>query len=232
MEYDSPLIEALLVKRYKRFLADCRLPSGEVVTAHCANPGSMKTCLQEEGRVWLSESSNPKRKLKYSWEIAEVSGSLININTSRTNAVVKEGLLSGIVKEFDFAYELKSEVKIGDSRLDFMLASKDQNFYVEVKNVTMAGTGDGELLFPDSVTKRGTKHLNELIKIVEGGGKAAMLYCCSRSGTHSMRPATDIDPLYSQTLTQAKESGVLVLAYGCIITPQELKLDKPVDVIL
>ena len=230
MKFPSPLVEGRLERRYKRFFADVRLSDGSLVTAHCANPGSMKSCLVEQGRVWLSDSNDPRRKLRLTWELAEASGARVFVNPLSANRVVHEALARGRVAELSGYTNLRREVRFGaHTRFDFLLEQGDSRCFVEVKNVTL-GLGNGRAAFPDSVTERGTRHLSELINAVASGHRAVLLFCVSRSDARSAEPATDIDPTYARWLTRARAAGVEVLAYKCRINQRGVWLDRSLPV--
>jgi sugar fermentation stimulation protein A len=230
VKFPSELIEGRLLRRYKRFLSDVELADGAVVTAHCANPGSMKTCMVEGERVWLSESKDPKRRLRYTWELAEVAGARIFVNPLAANKVVFEGLERGVLAELDQYDNVQKEVRFGKSRIDFMLSRGKDQCFVEVKNVTLT-LGSGRAAFPDSVTERGTKHLKELIQIKRSGHRAVLLFCVSRSDARSAEAAADIDPTYADWLARAQAEGVEVLAYKCKITKRGVALHRPLPVL-
>jgi len=228
-----PLVTGTLIKRYKRFLADVELDSGEVLTAHVANPGSMMGLDTPGSKVWLSKSDNPKRKLAYSWELLEVTGALVGINTMHPNKITAEGIVSGAIKELAGYGTLRREVKYGkSSRIDILLEDGPDGrpAYVEVKNVHLSRRPP-LAEFPDSVTARGAKHLVELGDMVEAGHRAVMLYLIQRTDCDRFALARDIDPKYAESLDLARKRGVEVLAYGCTISPsainvaQALKLD-------
>uniref|UniRef100_UPI003BAC7012 DNA/RNA nuclease SfsA n=1 Tax=Stappia sp. TaxID=1870903 RepID=UPI003BAC7012 len=230
MRFPAPLVSARLVKRYKRFLADVVLDgSGEEVTAHCANPGAM-TGLKEPGaRVWLSRSDNPKRKLAFSWELVEADGVLVGINTAHPNTLVEEALRAGAIPELADFTSLRREVKYGrNSRIDILLEEADgRSVYVEVKNVhLMRRPGLAE--FPDSVTARGTKHLDEMATMVGEGARAAMVYLVQRPDCERLSLAGDIDPAYARAFEAARAAGVEAYAVGCRITEDEIVADRPV----
>ncbi len=228
MKYPE-LIPGRLIKRYKRFLADVELESGEMVTAHCANTGSMLNCCDPGSRVWLLDSDNPKRKLRYTWELVEVEGRhLACINTNRANHLVKEAILDCRVEELAGYDELFTERPYGveKSRIDILLKKEGSaDCYVEVKNLTLL-TEDGVGVFPDAVTVRGRKHLRELIGVVEEGNRAVLLFNVAHTGIKRIAPAWDIDFKYSSTLQQAMELGVEVLAYGATILPDSISLER------
>ena len=225
MKFDQPLVKATLLKRYKRFLADVRLEDGTELTAHCANPGSMMGLKEPGSVVWLSPNTNPKAKLPYRWEMVEVDGRLVGINTSRPNRIVEEAIAVGRVPELAGYETLRREVKYGqNSRIDLLLAGPGL-CYVEIKNVTLRRNGFAE--FPDAPTARGTKHLRELSDMAAEGHRAVMLYLVQRMDCQSFRLARDIDPEYGEAFDTAKAAGVEALVYSCHLTPQEIYLDKP-----
>ncbi|MGB0749673.1 MAG: DNA/RNA nuclease SfsA [Magnetospiraceae bacterium] len=231
MEFATPLIPGTLIKRYKRFLADVTLQDGTVVTAHCANSGSMLGVKTEGAPVWLSPSDNPKRKLKYTWELIEIDGALVGINTSHPNAIVAEAIQAGSIAPLAGYAALRREVKYGkNSRIDILLEDAARPpCYVEVKNVTLRRENRAE--FPDAVTSRGTKHLRELMEMVRGGSRAVMVYLVQREDCQSFTPAADIDPEYAATLRLAATSGVETLCYACTVTPQAVTVTGtlPID---
>ncbi|MHC5652984.1 DNA/RNA nuclease SfsA [Stappia sp.] len=230
MRFPTALVSGRLVRRYKRFLADVILDDdGETITAHCANPGSMLGLAPEGARVFLSKSDNPKRKLAYSWEIVEVDGVLVGINTAHPNGLVEEALAAGLVGELAGYSSLRREVRYGkNSRIDILLEESDgRPVYVEVKNVhLMREPGLAE--FPDSVTARGAKHLVEMGDMVEQGARAAMVYLVQRPDCARMNLAADIDPAYAAAFAAARERGVEAYAIGCRITPEEIVVDRRV----
>jgi sugar fermentation stimulation protein A len=235
VQYPNPLKTGLLIKRYKRFLADVELADGSVLTMHCANTGSMKNCMIPGGRIWYSTSANPARKYPNTWEFLESeTGGLIGINTSIANALVREAIEHKVIASLGGYDQLRSEVKYGaqNSRVDFLLeriepSGSIQSCYVEVKNVSLC-VGDGLGLFPDAVTTRGQKHLEELIAMVQAGHRAVLLFCVQHSEIQSVGPADLIDPDYGRLLRQAAEKGVELLAYRASMNmPQaSVKLDK------
>ncbi|MDH5360357.1 MAG: DNA/RNA nuclease SfsA [Gammaproteobacteria bacterium] len=232
MQYSSPLIAATLIRRYKRFLADVELASGEVITVHSPNTGSMLGCAEPGMRVWIRDTANPKRKYRYAWELSEtVDGVLININTIFSNKLVREGVESGVVEELQGYTDIKAEVRYGtqDSRIDLLLSDGDQRCYVEVKNVT-ARIDSAMAIFPDAVTSRGARHLQELMQMVESGHRAVMLFCISRGDIDQMRAAYEIDPLYARTLKQAVDCGVEAMAYVTSATHIEIALSHRIPV--
>lgn len=239
MKFDEPLLEGRLIRRYKRFLADVRLPDGEEVVAHCPNTGSMLGCQPENARVWLSQSDNPKRKLRYTWELVETTpGVLACVNTARPNAQARHGIEAGRVSELLGYTKVRSEVRYGEekSRIDLLLSGHPEraDAWVEVKNVTLAEGTRG--YFPDAVTERGQKHLRELMAQVANGDRAVLFFVVNHTGIEEVRPADHIDARYGQLLRQARDAGVEVLAYRAALAGPDgnptgqLELTDPVPV--
>jgi sugar fermentation stimulation protein A len=227
MKFEQPLIKGTLIQRYKRFLADIRLEDGTVVTAHCANSGSMLGCAPEGAPVLLTNHDDPKRKLKYGWELVRIGETWVGVNTARPNHLAKEAILAGRIPELSGYDTLEMERKYGvNSRIDLLLSRPDgARCYVEVKNVTLA-EGDCAL-FPDSVTARGTKHLHELSAQVRLGDRAVMLFLVQRGDCVRFRPASRIDPVYSATLAAAAAAGVELLCYACEVGPEGVSVARP-----
>ena len=234
MEFIKPLIKAKLIKRYKRFLCDVQLSDGRLLTAHTANTGSMLGCAVPGSTVWLSDSENLERKYRHTWELVENDqGILININTHRANVLVKEAIENNVIIELADYQKIKPEVAYGQqkSRIDFLLTDpKKAHCYVEVKNVT-AMLGNTTAIFPDAVSARGTKHLEELMLMVSEGKRAVLIFCVSRNDATTIQPADHIDVLYGKTLRQAISCGVEVYAYVCQINTQQLCLTHKIAVI-
>jgi sugar fermentation stimulation protein A len=226
MQYPAPLVEGRLLRRYQRFFADVRV-GREVVTAHCANPGSMRGCAEVGARVYLAPASNPARKLAWTWELAEHDGALVCVNTARGNQLVAEALAARRLAIGRGFPAIRREVALGDSRIDFRLEAADGRArWIEVKTATM-GTGAGGVAFPDSVTTRGTRHVGELTAVDDG----VLLFCAARSDARRVRPADEIDPAYGAALRAAAAAGVKVIAHRCEITTTEITLGAriPVD---
>ncbi|MEO5363701.1 MAG: DNA/RNA nuclease SfsA [Magnetococcus sp. DMHC-8] len=228
MDFSSPLVPAVFLKRYNRFLADFQMANGSTVTAHCANTGSMLGLLTPGSAAMLSHSDNPQRKLAYTWELVRENDSWVGIHTGRTNTIVLEALRREILPEFIGYGEFKSEVQVADgSRLDFRL-SKDglPDCFVEVKSVTLR---QGNVaLFPDAVTKRGHRHLEVLASLKQQGHRSALLFIVQREDCVLFRPASAIDPTYAATLRQVVQAGVEVLVYHCAVCPQAITLSRSV----
>ncbi|MGB0695320.1 MAG: DNA/RNA nuclease SfsA [Rhodospirillaceae bacterium] len=224
MQFPTPLIKGTLVKRYKRFLADVTLEDGSLVTAHCANSGSMQTVKEPESEVWLSHHDDPKRKLKYTWELIKVGEAYAGVNTGYPNKVAAEAIAEGLIPDLSGYASQRREVKYGkNSRIDILLEDPNRPLcYVEVKNVTLkrSEAADGVIDFPDAVTSRGAKHLVELSDMVAQGHRAVMLYFVQRSDGGSVSIAEDIDPTYAQGVREAMNQGVEIHCVGCAIDPQ------------
>lgn len=217
----GPLVKATLIRRYKRFLADATLCDGREITAHIANPGSMMGLAEPGMTIWLSQNDDPKRKLKYSWELVELGGGHCSgVSTAHPNRIVEEALIAGAVAELAAYKTLKREVKYGkNSRIDFLLRQDGlPDAYVEVKNVHLRRAGDWAE-FPDSVTARGAKHLEELGDMVAEGHRAVMLYLVQRTDCARFKLAADIDPGYAAAFERAMARGVEAVAYACAISP-------------
>jgi len=221
MKFPTPLIHGRLIKRYKRFLADIELPSGEVITVHCPNTGTMLSCSTPGSPVALSVSDNPKRKYPHTLEMVQENSIWIGVNTSRTNGLVADAILSGIVTDFGRVDTIKREVKTSDhTRLDLLLFAEKQEIYVEVKNCSLAENGCA--MFPDAVTTRGTKHLNELIRLKNDGKQSCIFFLVQRMDADRFSPASHIDSIYAKTLKEAAARGVVVLAYQADVNPETI----------
>ncbi|MEM9148272.1 MAG: DNA/RNA nuclease SfsA [Pseudomonadota bacterium] len=232
MKFAQPLIRGTLIRRYKRFLADVRLDGGAEVTAHCANPGSMMGLSAEGLGVWLEPTTDPKRKLRYSWRLVELEdGHWAGIDTGVPNKVVGEALAEGRVAELGGFDTVRPEQRYGtNSRIDFLgLGGGGPDTYIEVKNVHLRRESDWAE-FPDSVTARGAKHLGELAQMVAEGHRAVMLYCVQRDDCARFRLAPDLDPGYAAAFAAARAAGVEALAYVCRISRTEIVLDRPVPI--
>lgn len=230
--FESKLIPGVLIRRYKRFLADVDLAGLGRITAHCPNTGSMLGLARPGMRVWLREAGGTARKYRFSWELAEPSeGLLVGINTGRSNGLVQEALQHGSPAALAGFSSIRREVRVGDSRLDFLLAGYPGrgDCYVEVKNVT-AAVSAGVALFPDAVSERASRHLRELAELRRGGARCALVYCVQRPDVNRVRPAVQIDPQYAAALAEARAAGVEVFALGARISPAEIVLDRVVGV--
>lgn len=219
--------QGVLLKRYKRFLADIQLENEEFLTVHCPNSGSMKGCCEPGSPVIISRSENPKRKYAWSLEQVQNDGVWIGVNTGMTNRIVHEGLANGVIDDFGPISSIRPEVKVSaKSRLDFLIETDRGPAYLEVKNCSLAQ--DNVALFPDAVTARGTKHLEELLTLKADGITAAVLFCIQRNDAHSFMPAQTIDPLYAETLHKVHAQGVMVLAYQAEVLPESVTLTRKI----
>jgi len=236
MRFPSPLIEGTLLKRYKRFLADVRLNTGEEVTVHCPNPGAMMGVAPSGARCWISLSPNKARKLPHTLELVEISDFgrpvITGINTGHPNKIAEEAIERGVIPELAGYDSLRREVKYGEnSRIDILLESeKRKPCYVEVKNVHLRRSDAPLAEFPDSVTTRGLKHLKELEQVVRDGNRAVMLYIVQRSDCFTLSPAWDIDPKYAQGLVAAEKAGVELNAWDCEVTTSEIVLRRAMEI--
>lgn len=233
MRFPAPLIPATLVQRYKRFLADVVMPGGETVTVHVANPGAMLGLAAPGSRVWLSKSDSPTRKLPWSWELVEVDFGAglecVGVNTGHPNPLIGAALAAGVIPDLVGYETIRREVKYGkNSRVDFLLESPARPpCYLEIKNVHMMRR-PGLAEFPDSVTARGAKHLEELGDAVEGGARAVMLYVIQIGSAARFALARDIDPKYGAAFDRARARGVEAIAWRCAIDCGGIEIVAPV----
>ena len=231
MNFKNKLISGLLIKRYKRFFVDIKIGE-QIITAHCPNTGSMHGLLKNGNKVWVSKSQNPKRKLKFTLEIIQVGKSKVGVNTHLTNKIVLNALENNLIKEFKNFFEIKSEVKFGaNTRFDFLLLNKIDKVFIEVKNVTLSRK-NGLAEFPDAVTSRGLKHINELIKASKKNYKIYILYLIQRDDCESFKIASDIDPNYDIALKKAVKNNLNLLCYDCKFFPKGIKLNKKIKIII
>ena len=232
MQFQTPLIRATLIRRYKRFLADVILPDGTEVTAHCANPGAMTGLMDMGATVWIEANDDPKRKLKYSWKLIELAGGhFACIDTAMPNALVAQAIQGGQVAELTGYSGLRREVNYGqNSRIDFLLTDSGKpDTYVEVKAVTLKRS-EHLAEFPDTVTKRGTKHLEELANMVAEGHRAVMFYLVHRSDCAQFKIAADIDPVYAKAFDRGREAGIEICCYGTDLSPEGVKLSRQIAI--
>lgn len=240
MKFPGSLQEAVLLRRYKRFLADVELPNGDAMTLHCPNTGSMKNCQEPGSRVWYSLTDNPKRKYPGTWQLVEVEKrDLVGINTALANKLVHEAISEARVAELQSYSRIRTEVSYGEqrSRIDLLLDSPQNpeipECYIEVKNVSLGMSGR-QGLFPDAVTTRGQKHLQELIAMVKQGKRAVLFFCVQHTGIERVSPADEIDPEYGSLLRKAAEAGVELLAMRASyeLDSAELQLTSKIEVVL
>ena len=229
MDYENKLIAGLFVKRYKRFFVDINI-NNQIITAHCPNTGSMYGLLKKGNKVWVSKSSNPNRKLKYTLEIIEDQKSKIGINTHSANKIVQHALKNNLIKELKNSLEIKPETKFGkNTRFDFLILNKNFKAFVEVKNVTLS-RNKKKAEFPDAVTSRGLKHINELINASKKGYKIFILYLVQREDCNYFSIAKDIDADYAKALVKAVKNNLNVLCYDCKFSSKGIKLNKKIKI--
>ncbi len=236
MRFSTPLVPATLIKRYKRFLADVRLDNGESITAHVANPGAMTGLATPGARIWLSKSDNPNRKLAHSWELVEVDlGSgreLVGVNTTHPNALAGAALAAGTIPALAGYKTIRREVKYGkNSRVDFLLEDHARpRCFVEVKNVhLMRQPGLAE--FPDAVTARGAKHLDELAAMVAAGARAVMLFVIQIGSANRFALARDVDARYGAAFDRARVAGVETIAWRCSLNRESIEVTAPIPIV-
>ncbi len=229
MRFQTPLVPARLLRRYKRFLADVRLDDGRETVAHCPNPGSMMGLAEPGFRIWLEPNDDPRKKLKFGWRLVELdSGHFVGIDTGAPNKMLRSALEDRQIPELAAYRTVQPEVKYGErSRVDFLLSQPGEpQMYLEVKSVTLSRTS-GLAEFPDSKTARGARHMAELAAMVANGHRAAVLFLVQRNDCTRFHPAEDLDPTYANALRQARKRGVDALCYDCGISPQGITLGKP-----
>jgi sugar fermentation stimulation protein A len=228
VRFDTPLTEGRLIRRYKRFLADVETAAGTVV-AHCPNTGSMLGCAEPGSRVWLRPAADARRKLAFTWELVESGGTLVGINTGRSNRLVEEAIAAGAIPELCGYLLARREAAYAGraSRCDLLLEREGRLCYVEVKSVT-AAVDAGIAVFPDAVSERAARHLEEMMRAVRGGHRAVLIYCVQRADVREVRPADTIDPVYGRALRRAESKGVEVLAYRARVSPEEITLEAAV----
>ena len=228
MNFENELISGLFVKRYKRFFVDVIIDK-KIVTAHCPNTGSMQGLLIKNNKVWLTKSNDPKRKLKYTLQIIESNGSKVGINTHLTNKIVLDALKNNKIKSFN-AVEIKTEVKFGDNtRFDFLITDSNSKKFIEVKNVTLSRTYK-LAEFPDAVTSRGAKHIDELIKANAKGYDVYLMFVIQRDDCDQFSIARDIDPKYADLLSDAIKKKLNILCYDCKFSSKGIKLNKQIKI--
>ena len=231
MQIELPTTEARLLRRYKRFLADVELPSGELLTAHCPNTGSLLGCVPEGARAILRDSQNPARKLRWTLQTVEVDGTWVNVDTGLPNGLVAEAVEAGLVPELSGYSSHRREVRYGkSSRIDLLHEGEQGRCFVELKSTTLAAEGLARC--PDAVTERGRKHLEELALMVEEGHRAVIFFCVSRGDVQRFAPADEIDPTYGETLRRVVEAGVEPLAYSTRVLPDRFELGERLEVVL
>jgi len=229
MNFENKLISGLFIKRYKRFFVDVKI-NNEIITAHCPNTGSMYGLLKAGNKVWVSKSNNPKRKLKYTLEIIEDNKSKVGVNTHFANKIVLHALRDKLIKEFKNISMIKPETKFGkNSRFDFLIINKKNKTFIEVKNVTLSRK-KGLAEFPDAITTRGLKHINELVKAAKKNYKIFILYLIQRNDCMTFSIAKDIDSNYAIALEKAVKNNLNILCYDCKFSAKGIKLNKKIKI--
>ena len=228
MKFKERLLQGALIKRYKRFFIDIKYKN-KIITAHCPNSGSMMGLLDRGNKAWFSLSDNPKRKLKYTLEMIEVKNKKVGINTLFTNKIVLEALKHKKINSLNKFNHIKTESKFSDgTRFDFLLSNDKEKCFLEVKNVTLLR--ENKIAeFPDAITSRGTKHLNELCNAKKKGYQSYILYLIQRENCDSFKIAKDIDEEYKIAFSKALKSGVKILCYDCKLNSEEIKLNKQIN---
>ena len=227
MNFNETLISGEFIKRYKRFFVDIKM-GNNIITAHCPNTGSMMGLLKKGNKVWFSKSDNPKRKLKYTLQIFENQNSKIGINTHLTNKIVFDALKKRSIKNFLKVDEIKQEVKFGENtRFDFLLIEKTKKTFIEVKNVTLSRTNK-IAEFPDAITSRGLKHIEELLRAKQKGFEIYLLFLIQRNDCSKFQLAKDIDPKYCELLKKAVKKNLKILCYDCKFSPKGIKLNREI----
>ena len=227
MNFEKTLISGEFIKRYKRFFVDVKI-NNHIVASHCPNTGSMMGLLDEGNKVWLSKSENPKRKLKYTLQIIENRKSKIGINTHLTNKIILDALKRKLIKDFQNAEKIQQEVKFGKkTRFDFMLSHKKKKTFIEVKNVTLSRR-NGIAEFPDAITSRGLKHINELLRASKLGYDIYLLFLIQRNDCKEFSLAKDIDPEYTSCLLKGVKKKLKVLCYDCKLSSKGIKLNRKI----
>jgi len=226
MKFTNSLINGKLIKRYKRFFTDIEV-NNKIVTAHCPNTGSMMGLLNKGNKVWLTKNDDPKRKLKFTLEMIKVKKRIIGVNTHRANRIVQHALENKLINEFKTIKNIKAEFKYSeDTRFDFLCDNK----ILEVKNVTLMRNND-IAEFPDAITSRGSKHLNKLINSIKKKYKPYVLFLTQIQGINNFKIAKDIDNNYFKNYIEAKKAGVIFLAYRCVLSSKEIKIEKKINIL-
>ena len=225
MNFEKRLISGEFIKRYKRFFVDVKI-QGKLETSHCPNTGSMIGLLNKGNKVWLSKTDNPKRKLKYTLQIIQDNKAKVGINTHLTNKIVSDSLKDNLINELKNLKNIEQEVKFGkNTRFDFFATKNNEKYFIEVKNVTLSRR-KGIAEFPDAVTTRGLKHINELLKASKQGYKIYLLFIVQREDCKKFEIAKDIDRKYYDLLVKAVKKKLNVLCYDCKFSSKGIKLNQ------
>ncbi len=225
MRFDPALTPCTFIRRYKRFFADVRLEDGTELTVHCPNTGRMTSCVESGGPAWISDSRNPKRKLRHTLEITQVGDARIFVHSAKASRVAAEAIEAGLIEGVSGV--VKTEVRVGDSRLDIQV---DDDTLIEVKCVTL-GVGDGVSRFPDAKSERAVRHLGELTRCVEVGFRAMLIFVSGRDDTRQVEPADEIYPVYGEALRAAMKAGVEARAYRCDVSAEGVWLRERVPLV-
>jgi sugar fermentation stimulation protein A len=229
MNFENKLISGQFVKRYKRFFVDVKI-NGKIITAHCPNTGSMYGLLRKGNKVWLTKSKNPNRKLKYTLQIIQDKKTKVGVNTHLTNKIVLHALENNLISEFNAKIQIKPETKFGtNTRFDFLITKNTSKAFIEVKNVTLSRKKN-VAEFPDAVTSRGLKHIEELVKASKKGYKIYILYLIQRNDCKIFKIANDIDPKYSDSLSKAVKKNLNILCFDCKFSSKGIKLNQKVKI--
>ena len=229
MNFENKLISGQFVKRYKRFFVDVKI-NGKIITAHCPNTGSMYGLLRKGNKVWLTKSKNPNRKLKYTLQIIQDKKTKVGVNTHLTNKIVLHALENNLISEFNAKIQIKPETKFGtNTRFDFLITKNTSKAFIEVKNVTLSRKKN-VAEFPDAVTSRGLKHIEELVKASKKGYKIYILYLIQRNDCKIFKIANDIDPKYSDSLLKAVKKNLNILCFDCKFSSKGIKLNQKVKI--
>ena len=227
MNFKKKLISGELIKRYKRFFVDVKIDN-KTVTAHCPNTGSMMGLLEKGNKVWLSKSDNPKRKLKYTLQVIESNGSKVGVNTHLTNKIALDAIYKSKIQNFKNYDFVKQEIKFGNNtRFDLLLTKKNKKIFIEVKNVTLSRQ-KGIAEFPDAITSRGQKHIQELLNANKQGYNIYLLFVIQRDDCNKLKIANDIDPKYCELLTKAVKKNLNILCYDCKFSTKGIKLNRKI----
>ena len=229
MNFENKLISGQFVKRYKRFFVDVKI-NGKIITAHCPNTGSMYGLLKKGNKVWLTKSKNPNRKLKYTLQIIQDKKTKVGVNTHLTNKIILHALENNLISEFNAKIQIKPETKLGkNKKFDFLITKNTSKAFIEVKNVTLSRKKN-VAEFPDAVTSRGLKHIEELVKASKKGYKIYILYLIQRNDCKIFKIANDIDPKYSDSLSKAVKKNLNILCFDCKFSSKGIKLNQKVKI--
>ena len=230
MKFTKPLIKGKFLKRYKRFFADVKV-NKDIITAHCANTGSMMGLLNVNNDAWVSKNDDPKRKLKYTLQVLKTADNIIGVNTHLANKLVLEGLQNNLLLEFKNLNKIETEVYYNkETRFDFLIHKNKKKCFIEVKNVTLIRDGKTSE-FPDAITTRGSKHIKALINAHKEGYECYVLFLVQVENCNYFKIADDIDKEYYENYKIAKNLGVKFIAYNCKVGTREIKVNKKIKIL-